>query len=180
MFSKRIAFSYLEDIAQEFHNNYGRKVNSVTRPYAFIEFDIYIQKAKKSLTDRRRNINTINTQLQDVQRIMVSSSEPSIGRVFQLKPNFTPGSKHWRRAAAGHGPLRAGHQDAEPVDAVAEIQKGRHLSEPEVAVREGRGGRHRHHSVYPLLLGHLMGVKGETRLFFPVFVVFLCNVNKIN
>lgn len=94
MFSKRIAFSYLEDIAQEFHNNYGRKVNSVTRPYAFIEFDIYIQKAKKSLTDRRRNINTINTQLQDVQRIMVSSSEPSIGRVFQLKPNFIPGSKH--------------------------------------------------------------------------------------
>lgn len=72
MYSKRLAFNYLEDLAQEFHANYGRKVNSVTRPYAFIEFDVYIQKAKKQLTDRRRNINTINTQLQDVQRIMVS------------------------------------------------------------------------------------------------------------
>lgn len=71
MFSKRSAFTYLEDLAQEFHKNYGRKVNTVTRPYAFIEFDVYIQKTKKSLTDRRRNINSINNQLQDVQRIMV-------------------------------------------------------------------------------------------------------------
>lgn len=69
--SKRSAFTYLEDLAQEFHKNYGRKVNTVTRPYAFIEFDVYIQKSKKNLTDRRRNINSINTQLQDVQRIMV-------------------------------------------------------------------------------------------------------------
>ncbi|XP_037918526.1 vesicle-trafficking protein SEC22b isoform X2 [Hermetia illucens] len=70
MYSKRLAFNYLEDLAQEFYKNHGRRVNSVTRPYAFIEFDIYIQKARKQLTDRRRNINTINTQLQDVQRIM--------------------------------------------------------------------------------------------------------------
>lgn len=72
MFSKRSAFSYLEDLALEFHKNYGRKVNTVTRPYAFIEFDVYIQKTKKNLTDRRRNINSINSQLQDVQRIMVN------------------------------------------------------------------------------------------------------------
>lgn len=71
-FSKKLAYSFLEEIAQEFDNNYGRRVSSVTRPYAFIEFDIYIQKARKGLTDRRRNINSINTQLQDVQRIMVS------------------------------------------------------------------------------------------------------------
>lgn len=71
MYSKRSAFAYLEDLAQEFHKNYGRKVNTVTRPYAFIEFDVYIQKTKKNLTDRRKNINSINSQLQDVQRIMV-------------------------------------------------------------------------------------------------------------
>uniref|UniRef100_A0A182YSW9 V-SNARE coiled-coil homology domain-containing protein n=2 Tax=Cellia TaxID=44534 RepID=A0A182YSW9_ANOST len=80
MFSKRIAFNYLEDIAQEFHNNYGRRVNTVTRPYAFIEFDIYIQKARKTLTDRRRNINTINNQLQDVQRIMVQNIDDVLQR----------------------------------------------------------------------------------------------------
>uniref|UniRef100_A0A182RJU5 Uncharacterized protein n=1 Tax=Anopheles funestus TaxID=62324 RepID=A0A182RJU5_ANOFN len=76
---KRIAFNYLEDIAQEFHNNYGRRVNTVTRPYAFIEFDIYIQKARKTLTDRR-NINTINNQLQDVQRIMVQNIDDVLQR----------------------------------------------------------------------------------------------------
>lgn len=74
MFSKRTAFTYLEDLAQEFHKNYGRKINTVTRPYAFIEFDVFIQKTKKNLTDRRRNINSINSQLQDVQRIMVRLS----------------------------------------------------------------------------------------------------------
>jgi len=80
MYSKRLAFNYLEDLAQEFHNNYGRRVNTVTRPYAFIEFDVYIQKAKKQLTDRRRNINTINTQLQDVQRIMVQNIDDVLQR----------------------------------------------------------------------------------------------------
>lgn len=80
MYSKRLAFNYLEDLAQEFHANYGRRVNSVTRPYAFIEFDVYIQKAKKQLTDRRRNINAINTQLQDVQRIMVQNIDDVLQR----------------------------------------------------------------------------------------------------
>jgi hypothetical protein len=37
-YSKRLAFSYLEDLAQEFHLQYGKKVNTVTRPYSFIEF----------------------------------------------------------------------------------------------------------------------------------------------
>jgi len=80
LYSKRLAFNYLEDLAQEFQQSYGRKVNTVTRPYAFIEFDVYIQKAKKNLTDRRRNINSINNQLQDVQRIMVQNIDDVLQR----------------------------------------------------------------------------------------------------
>lgn len=83
MFSKRSAFTYLEDLAQEFHKCHGRKVNTVTRPYAFIEFDVYIQKTKKNLTDRRRNINSINTQLQDVQRIMVRIQPGGLSYLFR-------------------------------------------------------------------------------------------------
>lgn len=37
-YSTRVAYSYLEDIAQEFHAQYGKRVNTVTRPYTFIEF----------------------------------------------------------------------------------------------------------------------------------------------
>merc|ERR1719369_1051057 len=47
-FSKKTAFSFLEDLAGEFHSQYGHKINTATRPYSFIEFDTYIQKAKKS------------------------------------------------------------------------------------------------------------------------------------
>lgn len=81
-YSKRLAYSYLEDIAQEFHAQHGKKVNTVTRPYTFIEFDTYIQKAKKTFTDSRsrRNLNTINSQLHDVQRIMVQNIDDVLQR----------------------------------------------------------------------------------------------------
>lgn len=81
-FSKRLAYSYLEDIAQEFHSQYGRRVNTVTRPYTFIEFDTYIQKAKKQFSDSRsrRNLNVMNNQLQDVQRIMVQNIDDVLQR----------------------------------------------------------------------------------------------------
>ncbi|CAG9856386.1 unnamed protein product [Phyllotreta striolata] len=82
VFSKRLAYSYLEDIAQEFHAQYGKRVNTVTRPYTFIEFDNYIQKAKKQFSDSRsrRNLNVINNQLQDVQRIMVQNIDDVLQR----------------------------------------------------------------------------------------------------
>lgn len=81
-YSKRLAYSYLEDIAQEFHSQYGKRVNIVTRPYTFIEFDTYIQKAKKVFTDSRsrRNMSNINNQLQDVQRIMVQNIDDVLQR----------------------------------------------------------------------------------------------------
>ncbi|XP_022200020.1 vesicle-trafficking protein SEC22b-B [Nilaparvata lugens] len=81
-YSKRLAFTYLEDIAQEFHSQYGRKVASVFRPYTFIEFDTYIQKARKMYTDSRvrKNLNTLNTELQDVQRIMVQNIDDVLQR----------------------------------------------------------------------------------------------------
>jgi len=37
-FSKRSAFSFLEDIAAEFNKLYGRQVSTVSRPYTLIEF----------------------------------------------------------------------------------------------------------------------------------------------
>ncbi|KAL0275776.1 UNVERIFIED_CONTAM: hypothetical protein PYX00_003530 [Menopon gallinae] len=81
-FSKRLAFSYLEDIAQEFHPKYGNKISSFVRPYGCIEFETYIQKAKKSFTDSRtrRNLNNLNVELQDVQRIMVQNIDDVLQR----------------------------------------------------------------------------------------------------
>ncbi|XP_065124652.1 vesicle-trafficking protein SEC22b-A [Paramisgurnus dabryanus] len=81
-FPKKLAFAYLEDLVGEFNEQYGIKVSSVSRPYSFIEFDTYIQKAKKSYVDSRarRNLGNINTELQDVQRIMVANIEEVLQR----------------------------------------------------------------------------------------------------
>lgn len=82
VFPKRMAFGYLEDLQTEFHDQYGQKVPSVSRPYSFIEFDTYIQKTKKSYIDSRarRHLGSINTELQDVQRIMVANIEEVLQR----------------------------------------------------------------------------------------------------
>lgn len=81
-FSKRLAFSFLEDLQNEFHSQYGSKVNLVNRPYSFIEFDTYIQKAKKAFMDSRarRNLSSLNSELQDVQRIMVQNIDDVLQR----------------------------------------------------------------------------------------------------
>ncbi|XP_044731097.1 vesicle-trafficking protein SEC22b [Chrysoperla carnea] len=81
-YSKRLAYNYLEDISQEFYSQYGKRVKSVIRPYAFIEFENYLQKSKKGFADSRsrRNMNALNSQLQDVQRIMVQNIDDVLQR----------------------------------------------------------------------------------------------------
>lgn len=51
--------------------------------------DTYIQKAKKVFTDSRsrRNLNALNTQLQDVQRIMVQNIDDVLQRGTVLSGN---------------------------------------------------------------------------------------------
>ncbi|XP_008431534.1 vesicle-trafficking protein SEC22b-A isoform X1 [Poecilia reticulata] len=81
-FPKKMAFGYLEDLHNEFCEQYGKRVPTVTRPYSFIEFDTYIQKTKKSYVDSRarRNLSSVSTELQDVQRIMVANIEEVLQR----------------------------------------------------------------------------------------------------
>merc|ERR1712027_151493 len=81
-FNKKLAYSFLEDLSQEFYNLYGHKISTASRPYSFIEFDTYIQKAKKTYADSRgnRNLNALNNELQDVQRIMVQNIDDVLQR----------------------------------------------------------------------------------------------------
>lgn len=37
-FSKRAAFSFLEELSSEFHREFGHRIATATRPYSFIEF----------------------------------------------------------------------------------------------------------------------------------------------
>lgn len=76
-------------------NNYLRKtyfkVNTVTRPYTFIEFDTYIQRARRAFSDggrARRNMTQLGPQLQDVQRIMVQNIDDVLQRGAVLSGIF--------------------------------------------------------------------------------------------
>merc|ERR1719412_1629141 len=81
-FNRKLAYRFLEDLSQEFYSQYGGRINTATRPYSFIEFDTYIQKAKRTYSDSqgRRNLNNLNTELQNVQRIMVQNIDDVLQR----------------------------------------------------------------------------------------------------
>uniref|UniRef100_A0A1I8G4I6 Longin domain-containing protein n=1 Tax=Macrostomum lignano TaxID=282301 RepID=A0A1I8G4I6_9PLAT len=82
-FSKRLAFSYLDDLRREFANQFDTvRVDSVARPYHFIEFEQYIKKARRSFVDSRanRNLAMLGAELQDVQRIMVENMDEVLAR----------------------------------------------------------------------------------------------------
>lgn len=81
MFPRKTAFAYLDDIANEFLNQNGTKIDSVVRPYHFLDFDQYIQQTKHRYTDNSRfAINAVSNELQDVTRIMVTNIEDVIHR----------------------------------------------------------------------------------------------------
>lgn len=106
-YSKKLAYSYLEELQAEFSELYGKRVATVSRPYAFIEFDSYIQKLKKTYIDSwsRRHMSSINSELQDVQKIMVTNIEEVLQRGEALSAldskasNLSTLSKKYRQDA---------------------------------------------------------------------------------
>ncbi|KAJ1625834.1 R-SNARE [Pavlovales sp. CCMP2436] len=85
-YPKRLAFNYLEELQKEFNLLYATEVDSATRPYAFIKFDTFIQKTKKLYMDTRaqRNVNKLNEDLADVQKIMMTNIQEVLGRGERL------------------------------------------------------------------------------------------------
>ncbi|PAV73224.1 hypothetical protein WR25_14313 [Diploscapter pachys] len=80
-FPRKAAFAFLEDVAQEFLNQNGTAIDRVVRPYHFLDFDPYIQQAKRKYADRNRYaMSAVSNELQDVARIMVSNIEDVIHR----------------------------------------------------------------------------------------------------
>jgi len=81
-FPPKVAFAFLEDILREFISRYGGRIDTVARPYHFIDFDSYIQQSKKKFVDRqsRGQLQAVHSELQDVQRIMVQNIEDVIHR----------------------------------------------------------------------------------------------------
>lgn len=106
-YPKRLAFNYLEELQKEFNLLYASEVDSATRPYAFIKFDSFIQKTKKLYMDTRaqRNVNKLNEDLADVQKIMMTNIHEVLGRGERLdsartmrRPRRRLAWPHWQTA----------------------------------------------------------------------------------
>jgi vesicle transport protein SEC22 len=73
LYPKRLAFTFLDDLHREFEQEYPQdKVEAASRPYAFIKFDTFIQKVKRSYQDvrARQNLGRLQEELVDVAQVM--------------------------------------------------------------------------------------------------------------
>ncbi|KAH8854558.1 Vesicle-trafficking protein isoform 1 [Schistosoma japonicum] len=80
-FSRTKAFAFLEAIQAEFYGKYNQQIHTVSRPYAFLDFDHVIHKTQKIYSDTRSsNLSQLNVALQDVQRIMIQNIDDVLQR----------------------------------------------------------------------------------------------------
>lgn len=85
-YPKKLAFQYLEELNSEFGRLYGGQVEAVSRPYAFIKFDTFIQKTKKLYMDTRtqRNLAKLTDELGDVHSILTRNIQEVLGQGEKL------------------------------------------------------------------------------------------------
>ncbi|KAI3384802.1 hypothetical protein SNEBB_006340 [Seison nebaliae] len=81
-FDRNSAFSFLEEIALAFEQRHGQEVFTATRPFSFIEFDSFISEVRKKYMSNMgtSNLNRLNNDLQDVQKIMVQNIDDVLSR----------------------------------------------------------------------------------------------------
>jgi vesicle transport protein SEC22 len=86
-YPKKLAYQYLEELFKEFTSMYHSEIESVSRPYAFIKFDKFIQKTRKLYLDTRtqRNMTKLNEELNEVQHIMTKNIQEVLGQGEKLE-----------------------------------------------------------------------------------------------
>ncbi|PYH94247.1 SNARE complex subunit SEC22 [Aspergillus ellipticus CBS 707.79] len=108
-YPRKLAFTYLADLATEFTTTYSpaQYQSPSLRPYAFVEFDTFIQRTKKLYQDSRasQNLDRLNDELRDVTKVMTKNIEDllyrgdSLERMGELSGRLREDSKKYRRAA---------------------------------------------------------------------------------
>lgn len=107
-YPRKLVFSYLDEIQREFSTSYyNEALKPGTRPFAFAQFDSYMQKTRRLYQDARasQNLDKLNAELQDVTKVMTKNIEDllyrgdSLDRMSDLSTNLRSESKKYRRAA---------------------------------------------------------------------------------
>lgn len=108
-YPRKLAFTYLSDLSGEFSTTYPPQqvLSPVLRPYAFMEFDTFISRAKATYGDARaaQNLDKLNDELRDVTKVMTKNIEDllyrgdSLERMGELSSRLRDDSMKYRRAA---------------------------------------------------------------------------------
>jgi vesicle transport protein SEC22 len=96
-------------LSTEFSTTYSsaQLLSSSLRPYAFMEFDTFIQRTKATYSDSRasQNLDKLNSELQDVTKVMTKNIEDllyrgdSLERMGEVSSRLREDSKKYRKAA---------------------------------------------------------------------------------
>lgn len=88
-YPKKLALTYLEDVRAEFQTSYKREayLDPQLRPYAYGEFDRFIERTKKTYQDSRAtdNLGRLNDELKDVTQVMTKNIEDLLYRGDSLE-----------------------------------------------------------------------------------------------
>lgn len=108
-YPRKLAFTYLADLATEFTTTYNSSqyLSSSCRPYAFVEFDTFMQRTKKTYQDSRAsaNLDKLNDELRDVTKVMTKNIEDllyrgdSLEKMGEMSGRLREDSKKYKRAA---------------------------------------------------------------------------------
>ena len=108
-YPRKLAFTYLSDLATEFTTTYSASqyLSPNCRPYAFVEFDTFMQRTKKTYQDSRasQNLDKLNDELRDVTKVMTKNIEDllyrgdNLERMGELSGRLKEDSRKYKRAA---------------------------------------------------------------------------------
>ncbi|OJD36407.1 protein transport protein sec22 [Diplodia corticola] len=108
-YPRKLSFTFLSDIKQEFTTTYPSQqyLAATCRPYAFVEFDTFIQRTKKTYQDSRatQNLDKLNDELKDVTQVMTKNIEDllyrgdSLERMGDMSSRLREDSRKYRKAA---------------------------------------------------------------------------------
>jgi vesicle transport protein SEC22 len=99
----------LSDLSREFTTTYQPQqyLSPTCRPYAFVEFDTFIQRTKKTYQDSRatQNLDKLNDELKDVTKVMTKNIEDllyrgdSLERMGDISSRLREDSRKYKKAA---------------------------------------------------------------------------------
>lgn len=86
-FSKKIAFTFLDELQKEFMSQFGHQVANETRPYAYMAFEKFLKQTKERFTspEAQRNLDQLGSELKDVRNIMSSNIKDVLNRGEKLQ-----------------------------------------------------------------------------------------------